>query len=251
MELTKKAFEGFRLAIGMISGNSQRKLAELMDEHGIGSKDFRGTSTMTLAANGMASALLSSVFYGELRELALGSNPDNFVAQPYEVEDAQVLRYVDGALSEDGDDAARRAAMMSLADTFIKNCARRTTEKNCHADRLSKGFQIVPSGVHTCSFCTTQASRGLIYHHDLNDMSQPYHPHCNCQPIPVWDKLPSWFDAKNYTDKYEAAREAWERGDYSGELKERIAANKEAKGKEYTQTNEIMAVMREQNEGMK
>lgn len=278
MENSERLFNGYRRALEGISDDAKKKVnvvynravKELSDNPDMLDR-FTGALIMLIDQYGSAAATLSADLFDILRDEALGADGHRVVRSMYASGSYSAPGYVATVTSDDLYErlekehgrtiASSMASGLSFGDTLlsliventIMNEARRTTEKNIAEDGKCLGYQIIPSGINTCSFCTLQASRGLIRKGDGHGVSEPYHDHCKCQPYPVWKEPPAWFDTSTYDEKYRAAARALDSGDYSDELKARMAQEAEAKGKEYTKTHRLMAVMREQNKavGMK
>ena len=262
--LTKEGFDRYTAAIGKLSKRARADVEKVWARaRAVFGDDpemwgaFVDNITALVCEYGDVAATLAAQLFDEMRASALGyaeggSGDDYFRAQVCADQFDVVRKKVDEAVTASAEQGhSLPESMAALVDTCVKDHARRTIEENCHRDKQCQGFQVVPSGPTTCSFCTMQAGRGIVYDHDLKNMRNPYHDNCDCQPIPVHKKLPSWFDASDFEAKYYAARQAYDRGDYSDELAARIAAARAEKGKKYSVTNAVMAVMHEQNPGMK
>ena len=70
----------------------------------------------------------------------------------------------------------------------------------------------VPAGSENCAFCEFLASRGFVYRSgESAGVSRKYHPHCDCQIVPVWGKKTpkiAGYDPDALYAQYEVARDA-------------------------------------------
>ena len=253
--INEQGFDEYRNEIDRLSA-SARKTSDTICKAATGreksiSREEVKSIVEALAANvdlyGGSAADLACQLYDAIR--AEETRRGHYRATPAELYDEILTELYEMLASMYGLD---ETLLGEYTDKQVKQYARRTIELNANKDKSCKGFQVVPSKKNTCSFCTMQAGRGIIYHHNLKNMQQPYHVHCKCQPIPIFEGLPDWFDSKSYSEKYHAARDAFESGDYSDELKERMDKLK-TEDADYGKTQMIMAIMREQNKdaGMK
>lgn len=131
----------------------------------------------------------------------------------------------------------------NLADRWTKAGADNTIRNNARRDPAKPRYAFVPSG-DACAFCVMRASNGYT---QADDDFTPSHDHCSCVATPVFgDDRVQGYDPDGYLDQYNEAAHAYRHGEISDELKERIAAQKEAKGKGFDSTKAILMVMREQ-----
>lgn len=116
------------------------------------------------------------------------------------------LGYLNGVV----DKAVKRPAR----DTIMDNAAR-------HADSGVR-FARIPKGP-TCPFCVMLASRGFVYHSadDAGELGQ-YHPKCDCQVVPSWERSPrvEGYDPDGMYERYASCRRVCGSGDAKDVLAE-------------------------------
>ena len=256
--ISEAVWNNYRNALAKVSRVTQKKVSQawaaivnsgIADDYAL--ELLTEVLNMGIEGGGLLSERLAGELYQAMRQLYLPDEeyyallPDMAQETANRVDKFMSEASASDVASVDGETVKR------FVDSLVSMYPRRTMELNAHRDKACKGFQVVPSGLHTCSFCTMQAGRGIIYDHDLKNMRQPYHANCHCQPIPIFKGLPDWFNESHYSSIYHRAAEAYRSGNIPDDLRERIESEKAAKGKDYNDTNAIMAVMRYQNEGMK
>lgn len=133
--------------------------------------------------------------------------------------------------------------LTDLVSRYIRDASETCVRENARLDPSHPRYVIVPNG-DACAFCQMRAS--LEYSYKDADAAQS-HDHCSCQPTPVFgNSTVQGYNASAYRDKYDKAADAYRSGDISDDLKERIERQKEEKGRDFTSTNAILMVMREQ-----
>lgn len=122
-------------------------------------------------------------------------------------------------------------ALRAAVSRWVLQPGRETVARN--ASRTSARWARVPSGSETCAFCLLTASRGFVYTTEQTaGRGNEYHDDCDCVPTPDWSRHPrlEGYDPDGmYLIYNDAANAADTRNDI----------------------NAILAVMREQNPGMK
>lgn len=191
------------------------------------------------------SAAVTAQYYNRIRQ-ASGVR-SRFSAEALSGYDAgKVTAAAISILEEVADGRATVALDKLLGDLMqreVKNAADNCIRGNCAKDPAKPRYAIVPNG-DACAFCQMRASLGYTY---ADEDAVESHDHCSCTPTPVFgDSTIQDYDPKMYEDRWNKAAEALEKGDISKDLKQRIADQKEAKGKDFDRTNAILMVMREQ-----
>ena len=133
--------------------------------------------------------------------------------------------------------------LSNVANREIKNASDYCVRQNVRRDPAKPRYAIVPNG-DACAFCQMRASLGYTYG---DEDAAHSHDHCTCMATPVFgNEEIEGYNPKEYEDKYDKAEEALEDGNISKELKQRIEREKSEKGKDFSKTNAILMVMREQ-----
>lgn len=195
------------------------------------------------------SRLGSAIAAGYYNRIRMASGAEGaFSAAAIDAFDAAAMASASTAIAESVAAGTATVGLVSLAgallDREIKGAIDNCIHENVRRDPAKPRYAFVPQG-DACAFCEMRAANGLTY---ADDDITPSHDFCTCEPTPVFDKDGiEGYDPKAYEEKYDAAREALANGDISDELKERIEQQKDAKGKAYDKTKQILAVMREQN----
>lgn len=144
-------------------------------------------------------------------------------------------------------------------ETIIENLDRDNTYERRGRGRYNAGFARVPVG-ETCAWCFMLASLGYWYRsYESAGGVDPdhYHLHCDCEVVAYNDpeSIVGYDDFDTYKDMYTSARDAYDSGDYSPELAERIARAEARHNEKYergdysqpwTKYNGVLMVMREQ-----
>lgn len=176
-------------------------------------------------------------------------------------------RYVNG--EEDLDTAIEfmldmmgEEVMQTSRDQIFKSLDRDHSYARRTGRKGRTGYARVPTGRETCAWCFMLASRGYVYKsfESAGGLDPDhYHPHCDCVVVAYNEPtaIAGYGDQYNrYLGMYETARDAWESGNISEDLAERIEAARirhEAKyaagetNVPWSDQNEITMVMREQN----
>ena len=125
----------------------------------------------------------------------------------------------------------------------VKNAADECIRQNVRNDPAKPRYAIVPNG-DACAFCQMRASLGYTYG---DEDAVESHDHCSCTATPVFKGATiQGYDPDVYRERYDEAAKAYRSGDISDDMKERIAAQKADKGRDFNETNAILMVMREQ-----
>lgn len=160
--------------------------------------------------------------------------------------------------------AAFEGELQSLQrETIIENLDRDYSYERRGRGSYNAGYARVPVG-ETCAWCFMLASLGYYYRsYESAGGLDPdhYHLHCDCVVVPYNDPgdIDGYDDYYAYLDMYHQAKDAFDNGDYSPEMAERIAnakAEHEARyaageySQKWTDYNGVLMVMREQ-QGLK
>lgn len=129
----------------------------------------------------------------------------------------QTIRRLAGHLwDKDGTPADPETMLRGLRanmDRWVKQPARDTIVRNARRDPGKPRYARVPAGRTTCAFCAMLASRGFVYasaEKAGGNMSK-YHPDCDCEIIPSWDKKNpriEGYDPDKLYDAYLKARDS-------------------------------------------
>lgn len=209
-------------------------------------------------ANSRMASALSAGYYDGIR---VASNvKSDYDAISYDTVDDDELDAAYYAVAKDYASGKATVPLYSLmGDTssrFTRYASNETIRLNAVSDPARPKFAIVPSP-SACVFCLMRASNGYTYPSTANVES---HNHCKCQAVPVFgNSTIQGYHPEEYADGYDEARKAFEDGDYSQDMRERIdaarAKHEEAykRGetkKKWDSTNAILMIWREQR-GMK
>lgn len=106
------------------------------------------------------------------------------------------------------DSAASQAA--AIVGREVMNGGRKTLIQAVPDDRQAVGWARVQGGNESCAFCWMLISRGPVYHSAesagfIGIGMDEWHPNCDCQVVPVFDKNADWPGK----DDWIAAEELW------------------------------------------
>lgn len=150
-------------------------------------------------------------FYQELRNQELGEDADPFDVprRNYGPEDLQrAMRATKGKL-----DALARGESVpqTVVDEATGTLTNQVLAGSRHAirdaarnDDAALGYARVATGAETCAFCILLVSRGAVYKTRNTALlrdggGEPYHPHCDCEVVPVFRK-DSWPGHEQYVE---------------------------------------------------
>ena len=205
-------------------------------------------------ANSRMASALSAGYYDGIR---VASNVNSkYEAVSYDTVDEDELEAAYYAVAKDYASGRATVPLYSLmGDTssrFTRYASNETIRLNAVGDPARPKFAIVPSP-SACVFCLMRASNGYTYPSTANVES---HNHCKCQAVPVFGNTTiQGYHPKEYADGYDDARQAFEDGDYSEEMRLRIEAAREKHeeayrrgetSKKWDDTNAILMIWREQ-----
>lgn len=134
-------------------------------------------------------AMLASVFYDGVREIAVGE-PMGALAESHREPDRTtraVRAFVQDLVDGKGPEPVRRKCLERL-DYEVKRAAAECVDANARRDRKRPRYARVPSGSETCDFCIMLASRGPVYHSERSAGAlDHFHANCDCRVVPMWD----------------------------------------------------------------
>lgn len=171
---------------------------------------------------GDVAATVAAEWYEETRAAQVGPGFRAVVGGA--VDDAAVqgsVRYAAGSLFTDNP-AAGLALLSGALQRFVLYSSRDTVARNVARDPSNPRYGRVPSGTHTCAFCSLMASRGFVYYtrRSAGDLGRgvgdDYHDDCDCHVVAEWDADQhhiEGYDPGRLFDMYRAAREAAGTGD--------------------------------------
>ena len=199
---------------------------------------------VTQAYSTMSSAVTSN-FYATIRRASRVRS--KYTPVPFTAYDAGKVTAAALAIMDEVAAGTATVPLESLlADVvsrYIKDSADTCIRQNARRDPAKPKYAIVPSG-DACAFCQMRASLG---YRCADEGAVESHAHCTCTATPVFgDSTIQGYDPQVYLDRYTEASRALKDGDISDDLKERIAAQKAEKGKDFDRTNAVLMVMREQ-----
>ena len=196
-------------------------------------------------AYSLMSAAVTANYYTSIRRASRVRS--KFTPAPFTAYDAGKVTAAALAIMDEVAAGTATVPMESLlADVvsrYIKDSADACIRQNVRRDPAKPKYAIVPNG-DACAFCQMRASLGYRY---ADEGAVESHAHCTCTATPVFgDSTIQGYDPQVYLDRYTEASRALKDGDISDDLKERIAAQKAEKGKDFDRTNAVLMVMREQ-----
>jgi len=136
---------------------------------------------------GDAAAAIAADWYEEIRTAQIGGRYSALAAPG--VASAEVVGSVRWAVADlFGDNPAQTLALLGGAiQRHILYSGRATVRRNVARDAAHPRYARVPSGSHTCAFCTMLASRGFVYHNEklaqhqgLGQHQDKFHDDCDC-----------------------------------------------------------------------
>lgn len=159
--------------------------------------------------------------YGELAAIAAAEwyesvHPGEYLAQTArgtfpEAGVVESVRYHAGALFTD-DPSAVLTGLSGALQRFVFYSGRNTVARNVQRDPSRPRFARVPSGTHTCAWCSLMASRGFVYwSRETAGLNDHWHNDCDCQIVAEWDRDKAHiegYDPDRLYEMYQAAREA-------------------------------------------
>lgn len=191
----------------------------------------------------LASALTCH-FYDGIRQ---GFNvPGEFKAEAYETVSKGSListaRRMHGEIESGKNTVTPMKLLIDEATYRTRYASNETMRRNALRDPAHPRFAIVP-GPGACAFCLMRASNGYVYPEAVEIES---HKNCNCQAVQVYgNSTIQGYNPGEYADQYYEAKDALQSGRISDALQRRIDEAAE-KNPEFTETNAILMVWREQ-----
>lgn len=200
-----------------------------------------------IPANTRMASALSAVYYDGIREAS--NVKSKFVAESYDtLNDDELYADYYAVADEYAKGRTSKPLYRLMGDTssrFTRYASNESIRRNAVKDPEHPRFAIVPSPT-ACVFCLMRASAGYTY---PDSASIESHNHCKCQAVQVYrDSGIQGYNPREYQDEYYEARHAYERGEISEDLSKRIEAAR-SRNPEFTETNAILMVWREQQGG--
>ncbi|NKY08936.1 hypothetical protein [Cellulomonas hominis] len=143
---------------------------------------------------GDAAAAIAADWYEELRATQVGGRFTALAAPGAAgAEVAGSVRWAAGSLF--GEDPTQALTLLGGAiQRHILYAGRATVRRNVARDAAHPRYARVPSGSHTCAFCTMLASRGFVYHDEklaqhrgLGQHQDKFHDNCDCLVVVEFD----------------------------------------------------------------
>ena len=142
---------------------------------------------------------------------------------------------------------------------YVRIASNETVRRNAMRDPAKPLYAIVPN-VGACAFCLMVASNGYVYPDSAEAQRHKPHNNCSCQAAQVYGsgKIQG-YNPQKYYDQYAKARDAYQSGNYSDEMREKIEAARDRHNERYKagieaepwrETNAYLMIWREQ-EGIK
>lgn len=230
-----------------LSESGARALAELLEGIDLDNTDAVVTAMRYVCVNySEMSAALAAQFYDELR-LATYAGNLSYDAAAYSGYNAEYAQIDALGIINEVDAGRNTRPMLDLLQNVViravKNSADNSIRENARRDPAKPKYAIVPRG-DACAFCIMRASLG--YHYPEKSYVES-HEHCTCTATPVFsESTVQGYDPAVYAHQYYDAVRALDSGDIPEKLQRRMDSEKARKGKDYTRTNKVLAVMRYQ-----
>lgn len=159
---------------------------------------------------GQSAALIASQFYDDLRIASPNAVGKYRAILGGTVDKAAIdgtARWAVGALVDGEGSVTDRAS--GAMQRIISQHGRDTIALNSRRDPSPGGWARVPTGITTCGFCRSLASRGPAYRSAASaGQGNHYHDRCDCVPTQIWDgdSLPDGYDPEALYGEYLDAR---------------------------------------------
>jgi hypothetical protein len=140
---------------------------------------------------GDLSATVAAEWYEETRAKEIGGRYSaRLGATTPDDEVRGTVRWAAGELFGDNPEGTL-ALLRGALQRQVMYGGRDTIARNVDFDPSRPRWARVPSGAHTCAFCSMLASRGFVYKNKqgalMDQSGNSYHDDCHCQPVPSWD----------------------------------------------------------------
>lgn len=193
---------------------------------------------------GEAATRLSEQFYRGMSMLQTGVDPKVAVRYAY---DPKATAIALSAIMRDAEDEEELLRQLGDRVSYETNRAAKLGVWSAgQADGRDVRYARVPMGAETCAWCLMTA--GLGYWYMSYEAASHTHRSCDCMIVPSigrGDVTIPGYDSTVYRDMWRSANKDRASGNIPDDLKARIAAEKERKGKDYRlDTNGTLAVMR-------
>ena len=175
---------------------------------------------------GDLSAVVAAEWYEEVRAREIGGR---YAARlgALTADEAVVggVRYAAGHLWTDNPQQTL-SVLAGAVDRYVRYGGRDAVARNVATDPRRPRYARIPGGGKSCAFCTMLASRGFVYHSQKTAGEfDHYHDDCRCTVVMSWDRDKPHIEGYDPDALYEMY--------------------KAARGKDYYDTADILARMRE------
>lgn len=187
----------------------------------------------------LASALTCHYYDG----IRSGSNvPGEFKAVTYNTLSERQIKADAYAIADDvahGRNTIPLQKIISDKNTqYTRIASNETVRRNAIKDPAKPLYATVPNH-GACPFCLMVASNGYVYPDSAAANAHKPHENCSCTAAQVYGKGKiQGYDPTKYAKQYEEARDAYIKGDYSDELKQRIKDARERHNEKYSANKE-------------
>ncbi|MCT1607165.1 hypothetical protein M3B43_07460 [Nesterenkonia massiliensis] len=202
--------------------------------------------------HGNVAAVYAEQWYADARAAQVSGRFQTRLGQNASREQVQrAVRRTAGHLYEGAPDAML-AALRGSVQKFVTDTGRDTIRRNIAADPERPRWAIIPSGSKSCAFCEMIASRGWM-EGAPNLESGSFHPDCNCQVVPEWDKSRrnriAGYDPDAMYGRYTAARDELAAEGTTPDAKLILSRMRDMHPDRYTDGHAVPAILREDVHG--
>lgn len=186
------------------------------------------------------SSALTCHFYDGIRS---GSGvPGEFRAETYNTLSAKQIKADAYRIADDVEHGRNTVPLAKIVTDqttqYTRIASNETVRRNAIKDPAKPLFAIVPNP-NACPFCLMVASNGYVYPDSATAQQHKPHNNCSCTAAQVYGKGKiQGYNPTKYAKMYETARDAYNNGDYSKEMGQRIDRAKELHNQKYNQNKE-------------
>ena len=207
----------------------------LLDSDDLAYEDVYALMKRVCPAYAKLSSALTCHFYDGIRA---GYNvPGEFKAVTYNTLSEKQIKADAYKIADDVENGRNTVPLTKLivdkTTQYTRTASNETVRRNAIKDPAKPLYAIVPNP-NACPFCLMVASNGYIYPDSAEAQQHRPHENCSCTAAQVYGKGKiQGYDPKKYAARYEAARDAYQSGDYPDELRDRINAARERHNEKY------------------